>query len=107
MDTAMKTIRVENARAERRGAGPGGFPFVLAFLCLSFGLFAPLLGLIFIIIHVFLAADQTLGEIGTGLMIASIPLLLAGSHFLDVREKQRRQRENSGLQKDTRAPMDT
>lgn len=91
MDTTMKTIDTRNKeitliQKERRHVLWSG----LAFVCLSWGALAPLAGVIFFIIHTILKEDTLFGNVGTGLMIASIPLLLAGSHFLDVWDRHRK-----------------
>jgi len=67
----------------------------LACACLIGGISAPLLGLALIIIHTILVNDNLFNQIGTGLMIISIPLLLMGSHFLDVSDDCRRAAEQS------------
>ena len=95
MDTVMKTIHIENTvAAARRKSGGTQLSSALAFVCLSWGVLAPILGLVFIIIHAVMNADVVFGEIGTGLMIVSIPLLLAGSHFLDVWDTHRKKSEH-------------
>jgi hypothetical protein len=93
MDTVMKTIRVESVAIRAPKKTGGTLASALAFVCLSWGVLAPILGLVFIIIHSAAEADQVFGEIGTGLMVVSIPLLLAGSHFLDVWDKYRKTSE--------------
>jgi hypothetical protein len=93
MDTVMKTIRAENVKIRVSKQTGGTLASALAFVCLSWGVLAPILGLVFIIIHSAVEADQVFGEIGTGLMVVSIPLLLAGSHFLDVWDKHRKTSE--------------
>ena len=89
----MKTISLESKEIAGRKKTGGTLSSVLAFVCLSWGILAPILGLVFIIIHSAVEADHVFGEIGTGLMIVSIPLLLAGSHFLDVWDKHRKANE--------------
>jgi hypothetical protein len=93
MDTVMKTISVENVNMRAPKKTGGTLASALAFVCLSWGVLAPILGLVFIILHSAVEADQIFGEIGTGLMVVSIPLLLAGSHFLDVWDKYRKTSE--------------
>jgi len=94
MGVVMKTI---HHRASEKTPSPSGSKAVacsgLAFMCLSGGLFAPILGLVFIIIHSAMDDDVIFSEIGTGLMISAIPLLLAGSHFLDVWDAYRKKAE--------------
>lgn len=89
----MKTIRVENVKSRTPKKTGGTLVSALAFVCLSWGVLAPILGLVFIIIHSAVEADEVFGEIGTALMVVSIPLLLAGSHFLDVWDKHRKTSE--------------
>lgn len=90
----MKTIRIEKKEAGKALKSRWAIvSSALAFICLSAGVFSPILGLIFIVIHSTMEADLAFGDIGTGLMIASIPLLLAGSHFLDVWDKCRKKSE--------------
>lgn len=93
MDTVMKTIRIESVAIRAPKKTGGTLASALAFVCLSWGVLAPILGLIFIIIHSAMEADHVFGDIGTGLMVVSIPLLLAGSHFLDVWDKHRKTSE--------------
>lgn len=49
-----------------------------------------LVGLVCIIAHAALTNDTAFNKLGTGLMIAVIPLLLAGSHFMDKLEEVRK-----------------
>jgi hypothetical protein len=93
MDTVIKTIHVESAAIRAPKKTGGALVSALAFVCLSWGVLAPILGVVFIIIHSTVESDQTFGEIGTGLMVVSIPLLLAGSHFLDMWDKHRKASE--------------
>lgn len=89
----MKTIRIETTdeikqRKDHRNL-VGIWP-ALAFTCLAWGILAPVLGLVFIIIHATVEGDTVFDEAGTVLMIVSIPLLLTGSHFLDVWDKRKK-----------------
>jgi hypothetical protein len=93
MDTVMKTIHVESVAIQAPKKTGGTLVSALAFVCLSWGVLAPILGLVFIIIHSAVQTDHVFGDIGTGLMVVSIPLLLAGSHFLDVWDKHRKASE--------------
>lgn len=91
----METIETKKKRgvsAREKTAG-GTLSSVLAFACLSSGVFSPVLGVIFIIIHSVLETEGVFARIGTVLMIVSIPFLLAGSHFLDVWDKYRKKSE--------------
>ena len=89
MDALLHAVR------ERKdAASPGGRLNVkvllttAALLCLVGGFLTPLLGLIILIIHTAVPGDHALERLGTGLMIASIPLLLVGSHLMDVFERR-------------------
>lgn len=94
MDTIMKTIHLdEPAATSHRKPGASLLTPALAFIGLSWGILAPILGLVFFIIHSAVTNDHVFGDIGTGLIIASIPLLLIGSHFLDLWDKQRKTTE--------------
>lgn len=89
----MKTIlikKMEESRDEKGRTNPVGVWPAFAFICMALGILAPVLGMVFILIHAAAEGDVVFGEIGTVLMIASIPLLLAGSHFLDVWDKHRK-----------------
>lgn len=61
---------------------------ILALLGISGGFVTPFLGLLCIIAHAMLPNDTAFNRIGTALMMIAIPLLLAGSHFLDKLETQ-------------------
>jgi hypothetical protein len=99
MDTVMKTIHLDEPAAKNtKKTGAPLLISALAFICLSWGILSPILGLVFFIIHSTVAEDRAFGDIGTGLMIVSIPLLLAGSHFLDVWDKHRKGTESGGKQ---------
>lgn len=96
MDTVMKTIHLDEPIANSgKKQGAPLLVSALAFIGLSWGILAPILGLVFFIIHSIVVDDHVFGDIGTGLMIASIPLLLAGSHFLDVWDKHRKVTEKT------------
>ncbi len=57
------------------------------------GFFAPILGIGFFIAHSFLTNDWFFSRIGSILIVVCIPLLLAGSHFLDRAEPANERRE--------------
>jgi hypothetical protein len=61
-----------------------------ALLCFVGGFLAPILGLVIIIIHTAIPGDHALERVGTALMIVSIPLLLLGSHLMDLFERSAR-----------------
>lgn len=63
---------------------------ILALCGIGGGLLSAALGMICIIAHAALSADTTFNRLGTALMIAVIPLLLAGSHFMDKLEEARK-----------------
>ncbi|MBK7705455.1 MAG: hypothetical protein IPJ30_06640 [Acidobacteria bacterium] len=55
----------------------------LATVFMSLGFLCPLIGLILFLIHSLVTDDHALNGVGSGLLVASIPLLLIGSHLLD------------------------
>ena len=55
--------------------------------CFASGVLAPVAGFGLIIAHAAMDADICLARWGTGLMIIAIPLLLLGSHLMDLDEK--------------------
>lgn len=86
----MKTISAERVEIIAPQKTDGMLVSALAFVCLSLGVLTPILGLVFISLHSAVEADWIFGEIGTVLMVVSIPRLLAGSHFLDVWDEHRK-----------------
>lgn len=62
---------------------------VFVFMFLGLGTVAPLVGLALIVIHSVIPEDRILADIGTVLMIVSIPMLLLGSHFMDLVDKRK------------------
>lgn len=59
----------------------------LGIACFVIGFSLPILGLVVIIAHVAAGGVTVLDRIGSVLMILSIPVLLTGSHLLDLSEK--------------------
>jgi hypothetical protein len=90
--TVIETIETDESAAEAVSAARSRatFYFVVASLLLGGGFLAPLLGLIFFLVHSFVAHDHLLSAIGSVLLVVSIPMLLAGSHFLDVVDEKKR-----------------
>lgn len=71
-----------------------------AFICSAAGFFAPLLGLIFAVVHAAVKNDTVLRRLSTILFVAAFPLLFAGSHLLDVERDRRKKRRRMELEKD-------
>ena len=65
-------------------------PYLLALAGIGGGIIAIFIGFIFIIIHALLKGDTIFNEIGTVLMIAAIPMMFLGGHFLDKAQKKPR-----------------
>jgi len=63
---------------------------ILAFISIVGGLFAIFVGFISIIFHAVLKDDVLLSQIGTVLMMISIPMLLVGGHFMDKATEKRK-----------------
>ena len=55
----------------------------LATVFMSLGFLCPLVGAALFIVHSLVTDDHALNGVGSGLLVASIPLLLIGSHLLD------------------------
>ena len=68
-----------------------------AVVLLSSGFIAPFLGLLFFILHSVLENGDVLSSVGTVFMIVSIPLMLCGSHFLDIFEKEKNSDQSNRL----------
>lgn len=98
MGPVLKTTCFEKA-ASRQDRKDRKIPFgiwpALALVSMILGILSPVLGMIFVICHSAIEGDGIFGEIGTVFMIASIPRLLAGSHFLDAWDKRRKRTEHS------------
>lgn len=90
MDLSVKamTQAQDESKSKRRDAGTVLLRGAV-FASMGIGLLAPLFGLAFIIIHSAIAEDRIFGQIGTILMIVSIPMLLVGSHFMDLLAKKK------------------
>ena len=63
---------------------------ILALLGIGGGMLSPFLGLLCLIAHAALPRDDAFNHIGTVLLVIAIPLLLAGSHFMDKLEESNR-----------------
>ena len=63
---------------------------ISAFLMFCAGLSLPFIGLALIVVHSFIPSDTLLSRAGTVAMILSIPMLLAGSHLIDLIDGPRR-----------------
>lgn len=89
MDALLNAVR---ERKEARSSGKRLNARVLlstaALLCFVAGFLAPILGLAILVIHTLLPGDLALERLGTALMIISIPLLLIGSHLMDLFESR-------------------
>jgi len=86
MDTVMKTMIVKKPETIEK---TGNLFAVLAGIFMGAGFFAPLVGMILAVVHANVANDIVFNRISTILFAVSIPLLLAGSHFLDVHRNRR------------------
>ncbi len=62
----------------------------VATIVMSIGFLCPLVGIILFLIHSLVSEDHALNGIGSGLLVASIPLLLTGSHLLDKADEKSR-----------------
>jgi hypothetical protein len=84
-DKTMKNEAVDFPAAvfQRWTIGSGKLPYLLAFGGICGGISAIFIGFILMIIHSALTGDTILDEIGTVLMIAGIPMLFLGGHFMD------------------------
>jgi hypothetical protein len=60
----------------------------MALVLFASGFMLPVAGLIFVIVHSIVADDSVFDRVGTVLMIASIPVLLVGSHLMDLTERR-------------------
>lgn len=91
----MKTMTVKKPetpeKTENRFA-------ILAGILMGSGFFAPLLGLIFAIVHSTVVNDVVFSNVSTVFFIVSIPLLIVGSHFLDVHRTRWKMRRESEIQ---------
>ena len=56
---------------------------VLASLGLFGGISSLFVGIVFVVLHGFIAAERMFDRVGTGLLIVAIPMILLGSIFLD------------------------
>jgi len=54
-----------------------------ATVVMAIGFLCPIVGILLFVIHAFVTDDHALNGVGSGLLVASIPLLLVGSHLLD------------------------
>lgn len=89
MDVRLEAIRSERSPAKRdRSKSKAILGTGLAFLFFGGGFLSPLLGMASIIIHSAISNDTVFGRIGTFFMIISIPMILLGSHFMDLIERK-------------------
>ena len=56
---------------------------VLASLGIFGGISALFVGLVFVVLHEIITSDRVFDSVGSGLLIAAIPMILLGSFFLD------------------------
>ena len=90
MDVRSEAIRSERSAAKADHSKNKAILCTgLAFLFFGGGFLSPLVGLIFIIIYSVVQNDVIFDRIGTFLMIVSIPMLLIGSHLMDVFERNK------------------
>lgn len=81
-----------NSKRPARPATRDGRPALLAgsaVLLFAAGFILPAIGLLMVVAHSLIPDDSVFDRIGTVLMIASIPVLLAGSHLMDLSEKKK------------------
>lgn len=97
METVMKTIITDEAGTERKSEKENLYR-ILTMLFMGAGFLAPLLGMVFAVVHSAMGIDIVFGDISTILFVAAIPFLFVGSHFMDIERKNRRQRKYEGLQ---------
>lgn len=76
----------------------GGSLAVFAGLSLAGGLLALVVGIVMILIRLVFPNTKAVGDAGTLLIIVTIPLLLTGSHLMDMIDKKRAAaRERTGV----------
>ena len=89
IETKVETLTglLESERARRQQSAKTGLaPWVWSILA-SVGIFGGIsslfVGLVFVAIHGVLSTDVVFNEVGTGLLIVAIPMILLGSICLD------------------------
>ena len=98
MHEILQQADTQDAKAAEKGLTVPSRRFLprTAAACFTSGVLAPIAGFTLIIAHAAIETDIRLGRWGTGLMIVAIPLLLLGSHLMDLDEKKTiLQREHS------------
>lgn len=63
---------------------------VAAITVMAMGFLCPIIGILLFVVHAFVTDDHALNGVGSGLLIASIPLLLVGSHLLEKADDVRK-----------------
>ena len=82
------TPNVKNMPVVQRKKRPLIFS-VLASVGVFGGISALFVGLVFVVIHGILAADVIFDKVGTGLLIAALPMILLGSICIDEIEEKK------------------
>lgn len=90
MDAVLEMTNGSDRNAlKRRSRGDKSFLVGMALVLFVGGFLSPAIGLILIILHSAIRNDIDLGRAGTVFMVASIPMLLLGSHLTDLLEKNK------------------
>lgn len=83
----VKGVDLKNSLTARRSIRKAILTPMVCSLLASFGIFggisALFVGIVSVIIHTMIAGDRTFDRFGTGLLILAIPMILAGSIFID------------------------
>lgn len=82
------TVTAETAET-KPGKGKRTAFRVLANTLMVLGFMAPVFGIVLFVVHSFVPEEEVLDDIGSVMIIVSIPLLLLGSHFLDKGDEVR------------------
>lgn len=81
-------IRSVDAASPKEASGHG--LSLLLTCCLAAGFASPLIGLVLSVVHSMIPGDTRFARIGMVFTFLSIPLLLVGSHMMDLIELRRR-----------------
>lgn len=90
MAAHVDTVRIasNDEPAESRRTPPHGLSLLLI-VCLCGGIASPVIGLVLTIVHSMVPGDKIFAKIAMSLTFVAIPLLLAGSHLMDVLARRR------------------
>ena len=98
----MKTIEAKRSKKlNNQTTQAENIYLIVAGIFMITGFFAPLLGIILVIVHAAVAEDVVFNRAATILFVVSIPLLFIGSHFMDIHRDRRRMRKRKELQRKT------